>query len=191
VWFSRQFPEANQATALVEMNEDDFWVYLTQQLHEPPHCSIPLLHGLTHQEAKRVVAVGSVLSCKAGEALIRRGELGNEMFILLSGAVEVRAGDETGRTVARFDRGDIFGEVAFLSEVERSATVVAMSDIQVLVVTQSMLRKLIKTMPEIACKVQFNLSLILCARLAKSTGTLSIEHGDREEPSENGSTAAA
>ena len=191
VWFSRQFPEANQATALVEMNEDDFWVYLTQQLHEPPHCSIPLLHGLTNQEAKRVIAVGSVLSCTAGEALIRRGELGNEMFILLSGAVEVRAGDETGRTVARFDRGDIFGEVAFLSEVERSATVVAMSDIQALVVTQGMLRKLIKSMPEIACKVQFNLSLILCARLAKSTGTLSIEHGAREEQSEGSTTAAA
>lgn len=44
-----------------------------------------------------MIAVGSVLSCKAGEALIKQGELGNEMFILLSGAVESRAGDENGR----------------------------------------------------------------------------------------------
>ncbi len=148
VWFSRKFPEANQATALVEMDEDNFWVYLTHQLHEPPHSSIPLLNGLTNEEAKKVIAVGTVLTCAAGEALIRQGELGNEMFILLSGAVEVRAGDETGRPIAQFNCGDIFGEVAFLSEVERSATVVALSDIKVLVVTQSMLRKLIKSMPE-------------------------------------------
>ncbi len=191
VWFSRQFPEANQATALVEMNDDDFWVYLTQQLHEPPHSSIPLLRGLDGPDAKRVISVCSVLTCRAGEALIRQGDMGNEMFILLSGAVEVRAGDEKGRPVARFDRGDTFGEVAFLSEVERTATVVALSDIQVLVVTQSMLKKLIDTMPEIACKVQFNLSLILCERLAKSTGTLSVEHSHEDAPSEETADAAA
>ncbi len=194
VWFSRQFPEAQQATALVEMNEDDFWVYLTQQMHEPPHSSIPLLHGLSSQDAKRVIAAGSVLSCQAGEVLIRQGELGNEMFILLSGAAEVRAGDENGRPMATFDRGEIFGEVAFLAEVERSATVVAMTDIEVLVVTQNMLCKLMKTMPEIACKVQFNLSLVLCERLAKSTGTLSVEHGianEKPTPESVGESAAA
>ncbi|MBT5037704.1 MAG: cyclic nucleotide-binding domain-containing protein, partial [Rhodospirillaceae bacterium] len=191
VWFSRKFPEANQATALVEMDEDNFWVYLTQQLHEPPHSSIPLLNGLTNEEAKKVIAVGTVLTCSAGEALIRQGELGNEMFILLSGAVEVRAGDEKGRPIAQFDCGDIFGEVAFLSEVERSATVVALSDIKVLVVTQNMLCKLMKTMPEIACKVQFNLSLVLCERLASSTDTLSIEHGVAKEDFASESTTAA
>jgi CRP-like cAMP-binding protein len=195
VWFSRNFPLANQATALVEMNEDEFWVYLTQQLHEPPHSSIPLLHGLSNHDAKRVLSVCSVLTCRAGEALIRQGEMGNEMFILLSGSVEVRAGDEKGRPIARFDRGDIFGEVAFLSEIERSATVVALNDIQVLVVTQNMLKKLIATMPEIACKVQFNLSLILCERLAKSTGSLSIEHGEPDgaaaQPADGEATAAA
>ncbi|MBT5778946.1 MAG: cyclic nucleotide-binding domain-containing protein [Rhodospirillaceae bacterium] len=191
VWFSRKFPEANQATALVEMDEDNFWVYLTQQLHEPPHSSIPLLNGLTNEEAKKVIAVGTVLTCSAGEALIRQGELGNEMFILLSGAVEVRAGNEKGRPIAQFDCGDIFGEVAFLSEVERSATVVALSDIKVLVVTQNMLCKLMKTMPEIACKVQFNLSLVLCERLASSTDTLSIEHGVAKEDFASESTTAA
>jgi CRP-like cAMP-binding protein len=173
------------------MNEDDFWVFLTQQLHEPPHASIPLLRGLSKQEAKKVIAVGTVLTCRAGEALIKQGELGNEMFILLSGAVEVRAGDENGRPIARFDRGDIFGEVAFLSEVERSATVVALSYIQVLVLTQKLLLKLMKTMPEIACKMQFALSLILCERLAKSTGTLSIEHGIAREKFAANSSAAA
>ena len=160
-------------------------------MHEPPHSSIPLLKGLTNQDAKRVIAVGTVLTCSADEALICQGELGNEMFILLSGAIEVRAGDEKGRPIAQFNCGDIFGEVAFLSEVKRSATVVALSDIKVLVVTQSMLRKLMKTMPEIACKVQFNLSLVLCERLAISTGTLSIEHGVAKEEFAGGTPAAA
>jgi len=175
VWFSRQFPHAHQAMALAEMNEEDFWVYLTQKLHEPPHAGIPLLQGLSKLEAKGVVAVGTVLTCQAGEALIKQGELGNEMFVLLSGAVEVRAGDENGRPVAKFDRGDVFGEVAFLSEVERSATVVALSDIEILILTQSMLKKMMKTMPETACQVLFNLSLILRERPSHSTDKLAIE----------------
>jgi len=90
--------------------------------------------------------------------------------------VEVRAGGVDGRPIANFGRGDIFGEVAYVSEVERSATVVALTGIEILVVTQSMLKKMTKTMPEAACQVLFNLSVILCDRLSHSTETLTIEN---------------
>ena len=98
------------------------------------------------------------------------------MFVILSGEVEVRAGGVAGRPIANFGRGDIFGEVAYVTEVERSATVVALTDIEILVVTQAMLKKMMKTMPEAACQVLFNLSLILCERLSHSTETLTIEN---------------
>ncbi|MBT5675295.1 MAG: cyclic nucleotide-binding domain-containing protein [Rhodospirillaceae bacterium] len=176
VWFSRRFPESNRATAIASMSEDEFWVYMTQQLHEDPSASIPLLKGMSDNDAKRFIAASTVISCEAEETVINQGELGNEMFVILSGEVEVRAGGVDGRPIANFGRGDIFGEVAYVSEVERSATVVALTGIEILVVTQSMLKKMTKTMPEAACQVLFNLSVILCDRLSHSTETLTIEN---------------
>jgi len=176
VWFARRFPESHRATALVGMSEDEFWDYLTKQLHEDPHTSIPLLKGLSDHDGKKFIAAAPIFSCAAGETIITQGELGNEMFVILSGEVEVRAGGVAGRPIANFGRGDIFGEVAYVTEVERSATVVALTDIEILVVTQAMLKKMMKTMPEAACQVLFNLSLILCERLSHSTETLTIEN---------------
>lgn len=173
LWFGRHFPDFERATETVNMSEDDFWVYLTRRLHTAPHESVPLLRDLTKDEAKRLAAAGSVLTCKAGETLIRRGDMGNEMFVLLSGAVEVRIGPKGKQVIDTLDRGAIFGEMAFLSEVRRTASVVALSDVEVLVITQKYLRDIMESMPKIACRVLFNLSLVLCERLANSTANLS------------------
>ena len=176
VWFARRFPDSVKSSLIAGMNEDEFWVYLTRQLHEDPHASIDLLKSMRDVDAKRFIAAATVISCEAGESVINKGEMGNEMFVILSGSVEVRTGDVDGRPIATFGRGDMFGEIAFISEVERSATVVALSRLEVLVLTQSMLKRVMKTMPEAACQVLFNLSLILCGRLYNSTETLTIDH---------------
>lgn len=175
LWFGRHFPDFERATETVNMSEDEFWIYLTRRLHTAPHESVPLLRDLTKDEAKRLAAAGSILTCKAGETLIRRGDMGNEMFVLLSGAVEVRIGPKGKQVIDTLDRGAIFGEMAFLSEVRRTATVVALSDVEVLVITQKYLRDIMESMPEIASRVLFNLSLVLCERLASSTASLSDE----------------
>lgn len=48
-----------------------------------------------------------------GEAIIREGELGREMFMLVQGTAEIKAQDE--HTIARMNPGDCFGELAVLS----------------------------------------------------------------------------
>jgi CRP-like cAMP-binding protein len=85
----------------------------------------------------------------------------------------VRIGPKGKQVIDTLDRGAVFGEMAFLSEVRRTATVVALSDVEVLVITQKYLRDIMESMPEIACRVLFNLSLVLCERLANSTANLS------------------
>ena len=195
LWFTRRFPEAMKSAVIAAMDEDEFWIYLSRQLHEDPNSSIPLLKSMSDSDAKRFIAAATVISCAAGEVVINQGELGNEMFVILSGSVEVRAGGIDGRPIADFGRGDIFGEVAFMSEVERSATVVATNNIEILVLTQSMLKNVMKTMPEAACQVLFNLSLILCGRLCHSTETLTIDNyadddAEAENPAGAGETAS-
>lgn len=184
-WFKQIYPDAQTDIDRAAMNEESFWTYLSQRLHEPPLLGVPLLRDLTFAEAKALVASGTVMKCNAGAPVIRAGDTANEMFVLLSGVVEVRAGGITDRVVATFDRGELFGEVAFLSRVRRSASVVAVTDIEVLVLTQDFLRRIMEKYPSVASRVLFNLSVILCKRLVRTTAAIA---GTDELPRESAPT---
>lgn len=170
LWFEREFPEHATSAPPRRMTDEDFWRMLTQKLHQIPLVSIPLLSGLSYEEAKSFISVGTVLRAKKDDLIVRTGDVGNEMFVLLTGAVEVRLTDSGGteRNLVTLSQGDVFGEVAFLSESPRSANVVAMCDAEVLVLTQAFLKKVMEAMPRITVKVLFNLSLVLCERLKHS-----------------------
>jgi len=170
-WFARNFPQAVARPSEQGMNEDGFWQFLTERLHEYPHHGIPLLAGLTHREAKRFLSIGTVLSCRAGDRVVAQGDIGREMFVLLAGEAEARARG-TEQPLAEFHRGDVFGEIAYLADTPRSADVLAKTDLEVLVLTQETMRLAMRQVPEIAAKVLFNLSLVLCARLQHSTQAL-------------------
>src|SRR5205814_10495098 len=57
-----------------------------------------------------------------GEIIIREGEVGEELFLISEGEVEV---DREGREVARLGPGDFFGELALMSGNPRNANVIA------------------------------------------------------------------
>jgi putative peptide zinc metalloprotease protein len=65
------------------------------------------------------------LEVSKGETIIRRGEAGEECYVLRSGRVEVLAGGVQGddRILATLDPGSIFGEAALLTNEPRNATV--------------------------------------------------------------------
>lgn len=66
-----------------------------------------------------------------GEFIVRKGEPGQEMFIIQSGGVVVRRGSET--EVARLGKGEFFGEMSVLESSLRDADVIAEGDTRVLV----------------------------------------------------------
>lgn len=168
LWFVKQFPQAERREER-KMDEQRFWSFLTDRLHQTPLHGIPLLNGLTYQEAAKFLKVGTVLNAKAGDPVIRRGHSGHEMYIVIRGALTVRIGD---KIIAEVARGDIFGEMAFLSEMPRTADVVVTEDAELLVLTQPQVRKAILAIPEVSAKVLFNLSLILTAKLRVGTEKL-------------------
>ncbi|MEQ1888275.1 MAG: cyclic nucleotide-binding domain-containing protein [Alphaproteobacteria bacterium] len=170
-WFSRTFPAYARAPVEAAMADDEFWHFLARKLNQAPTAGIPLLEGLSYPEAMSFIRAGSVLHCRKNMPIVKTGQMGREMFVILSGGARVLAGPGKAE-VARLKRGDIFGELAYLTEVPRTADVVTTDETELLVLSQEIVRRIMDKMPVIAARVLFNLSLILCARLEQSTRNL-------------------
>ena len=84
--------------------------------------SIPLFSGLAGGELERIARLLDEVDVPAGKVLMRQGELGAEMFIVVSGRFTI---ERDGRTIAERGPGDSLGEMALLSEGPRTATVTA------------------------------------------------------------------
>lgn len=72
------------------------------------------------------LAFGKMVQWKKGEALIKYGAVDTDMYILLSGEVEVQ--NKAGGAIASLGTGDTVGEIACVKKVSRTATVIAKSD---------------------------------------------------------------
>jgi hypothetical protein len=72
-------------------------------------------------------------SFAAGTVLMREGDVGDDFFVVESGLVEVT---QEGRVLRREGPGEYFGEIALLREVPRTATITAVEDTVVRVITR-------------------------------------------------------
>jgi hypothetical protein len=166
-WFREKFPNAGRFVGTQPMPEDLYWEHVADSLHDD---SVQLFNGLTEEEIQIVLKNAAVTRCSPGDTVVRAGDVGREMFFILDGAAEIRNKvDGVEYALITLGRGQVFGEIAFLSETPRSADVVALTDLEVLILTQDHLKTLINLFPEISNKVLFNLSLILCDRLRSTT----------------------
>jgi hypothetical protein len=172
-WFAKSYPAAARVAAK-SADEDQLWEHLTHTLRQSPLAGIPLLRDLSYADARRFVGVGTLKRCHAGDVLVRQGDVGRDMFVVIGGEVEVRRTDDKGnsKVVAELGRGDVFGEMAYLSEAPRTADVIALTAGEVLVLNQQVMQRAIAEMPSVAARVLFNLSLILSDRLGKTTAKL-------------------
>jgi CRP/FNR family transcriptional regulator, cyclic AMP receptor protein len=87
---------------------------------------------------------------KSGDALIREGESGHAFVILIAGEAEVTQG---GDLVRRLYPGDHAGEMALLDNEPASATVVARTDIEALLLHQRDFHNLLETVPSLGRRI--------------------------------------
>jgi voltage-gated potassium channel len=82
---------------------------------------IPIFAHCPHQCLKEVAVCLEQIYSSPNEKIISIGEIGNEMFILAHGSVDIIL--ESGERVASLHDGQIFGEIALLNETKRTANV--------------------------------------------------------------------
>jgi CRP-like cAMP-binding protein len=107
---------------------------------------VPFFATCTMRELGRIDRLGTPLDVRAGRTLTREGEVGRECFVTLDGvAVAARA----GRRVGAIGAGSIAGEMALLEGTTRTATVVAGTPMQLLVLTEREFEELLEVAPGI------------------------------------------
>jgi predicted RND superfamily exporter protein len=144
------------------------WDLVGVKLGEDPTRTIPLLAGLRPAQARIVVLMGELRHFPPGAEIIKSGEQGTEMFVIVNGATEVWVGNGDERhKVAELRRGDVFGEMALVRQYERSANVVSRQDVEVLAVDERFLQRIQRRYPRIAARVFLNLTRILSDRLQR------------------------
>ncbi|SDP02747.1 cyclic nucleotide-binding domain-containing protein [Desulforhopalus singaporensis] len=74
--------------------------------------------------------------------IVRKGEPGNRLFVVLSGKAEVV--DEKGVSLAELHQGDVFGEMSLLSGERVSSTVVALEKCRIAVMSQKNFRHILR-----------------------------------------------
>ncbi len=88
---------------------------------------VPLFEGLDPEDLQRVAAVAVEHVYPAGEALVREGEFGDDLVVIVEGSVRVVRAEPDGseRLIRRYAPGDHIGELAVLRDAPRAATVIA------------------------------------------------------------------
>ena len=87
---------------------------------------------------------------KKGEVILREGEIGDRMYFIQSGQVEVSTEKEGGFVfLAKLKPGDFFGEVSVITGKPRTATVKAVTDVRLLEISKEEIQKVVKAYPEV------------------------------------------
>ena len=130
--------------------------------------NVPLFSALSKRDLQRVAKASDEISIAAGRVLVEQGRTGHEFFLILEGEAVVR---RNNRKVATLGPGQYFGELAILDRGPRSASVVANTDMRVLVLGQRDLVGVLDSIPGMASKL-----LTTMAQRLREADTKALSH---------------
>jgi len=107
----------------------------------------PVFSSLPPEILEVITAEGVERTFEPGEFVVREGDPGDELFVIVEGEARV---ERKGNPLATFGPGEFFGEVAVIDGRPRSADVVAASPLRALAVSRELVRSTIEREPRAA-----------------------------------------
>ena len=127
----------------------------------------PLFNNMSDYQRKKAILISELNEFEPGDLLVEQNTRGRDMYLLLSGNAEViRHDGEQARILAVLEPGQIFGEIGYIRETERTADVRAIGQVTALRFDYDRMQKDLKFFPNIVAKLNFNISYILGERLS-------------------------
>lgn len=125
-----------------------------------------LFSELKINEIMNIAGIVQEITIPAGKTIIRKGEAGSELFIIISGEVEVVAGD---RVLAKLGPGSCIGELSIIDEEPRSADVITTEKTRMLSINRKDFLLTLKENPAIS----INIMRVITGRLR---GLIEVSH---------------
>jgi CRP-like cAMP-binding protein len=129
---------------------------------------VQMFSSLNKRELGLISRAAEVVKVKAGTELVSQGTIGHEFYLILDGQAIVRRG---GRKIATLGPGRYFGELALLDKGPRSATVIADTDLEVVILGQREFLGVLDEVPAVAHKL-----LVSMATRLRDADTKALSH---------------
>jgi len=147
------------------------WDLLSYKVQKEALQKSPLFTGMRIWQIKKILLASEIRHFAKDERIIREGEIGNEMFVVLEGSVEAQKHTDDGavKHLRVMKVGDLCGEVGPLAGGLRTADVIALQDTQLLVLSWGRIDRLTRRFPLLAFRLFRNLTRIIGARLRQTS----------------------
>jgi HEAT repeat protein len=146
--------------------------------------SVPLFATMTLEQLEAIHHCLTEQHYTLGELIFAQGDVGDEMYIVVEGEVEILIQADTAEPIllAKVGPGSYFGEMSVLDNEPRSAAARVSADARLLVLKGEQLKELVYVMPEIA----FTIFKVLSERLRRSDKRLDSLLRERESRAASG-----
>lgn len=111
---------------------------------------IPLFSAFDRKKLKRLAQLADEVDVPAAKVLMRQGDIGSDMMVIVRGQVAVERDGQRLNTLAV---GDFFGEIALVDGGPRTATVTTEESSTLLVLTHGQFHSMMEEFPEVAAQV--------------------------------------
>ena len=135
---------------------------------------VPMFSTCSKKDLKTVAANAERVDVPAGRILCEQGQTGREAFVIVDGKARVL---RNGRKVAIIGPGTTFGELSLLERAPRNATVLADSDMELLVLGQREFMKIVDASPAFARALLVGIARRLNEAEAKRPGLGGLVRG--------------
>ena len=122
--------------------------------------TFPLFHGLPDETLVAVSHSAVMRRIPRGQSVVHAGDRTDFVYFVLTGTLKVVVSDEDGREVilSILGQGELFGEMGIFGEQPRSASVVAVTPADLVLIAKNDFRSIMQSNFEVAWRIMCNLA---------------------------------
>jgi CRP/FNR family transcriptional regulator, cyclic AMP receptor protein len=111
---------------------------------------VPMFSNLSQRHLREIAKHADQLSAKTGNVLAEQGKIGLEFIFIVEGKARV---EKDGKVIRQLSGGDFLGEISLIDGEPRTATVIAETDMILLVVNKTSFDHLLDKVPGLQRKI--------------------------------------
>ena len=112
---------------------------------------VELFKDFPDEDIEQIANISQTKKFFPGDVIIKQGEIGDELYIIVQGSVKIYYDDEIGKVIelAYIAEGDFFGEIGFMGDKKRKASVAAVDESILIEISREKIDNLIQKNPKL------------------------------------------